>query len=39
MAGSRDDAADMAAVVGQFGDVSGFSVTSIGVQGTEQLPR
>lgn len=36
---AEDSAADMAAVVGQFGDVSGFSVTSIGVKGTEQLPR
>lgn len=30
---------DMAAAVEELGDVSGCSVISVGVQGTEQLPH
>lgn len=34
---AQDDATDMAAAVAQSGDVSGYSVTSVGAQGAEQL--
>lgn len=35
---TEDNAADMAAVVEELADVSGFSITSVGAQGAELLP-